>query len=75
MGVLDLLKLPSRSVGKTISDSSDPEPQIIVSAVATYQFNNGRWQRFGLHPLDNMTMLRLHDHGWDASHFLFGACH
>jgi hypothetical protein len=43
-------------VGKLTSDSSDPEPEVIVSAIGAYQTNNRKRECIGLHPLDTMTM-------------------
>jgi hypothetical protein len=43
-------------VGKSMLDSSDPEPEVIVSAIGAYQTNNRKRECIGLHPLDTMTM-------------------
>jgi len=43
-------------VGKSISDLSDPEPEIIASAIGAYQTNNRKRECIGLPPLDTMTM-------------------
>jgi len=43
-------------VGKSRSDSTDLEPEVIVSAIGAYQTNNRKRECIGLPPLDTMTM-------------------
>jgi hypothetical protein len=41
---------------KTDFNPSDPEAQLIVEAIAAYQYNNQKRQSMDLHPLDMMTI-------------------
>jgi hypothetical protein len=42
--------------GKTTRSSSDPEPQVIVEAIATFQHNNRKRKDLDLSPLDMMSI-------------------
>jgi len=43
-------------VGKTVFNSSNPEPQVIAEAIAAYQYNNDNRERRGLATLDTMVL-------------------